>query len=338
MDGEKYKATSLRAQRHALQRFILQKRDIDIIKDVRFDKANRCFQAVLAELKREGKGSIDHHAVIEEGDLKKLYSSLYFQTNTPVVLFTKVQFDIRLYFFRRGAENMHKMTKDSFCIPSDPISGLRYVCKNRDELTKNHREDDKESSGEGVMPEIRGDANCPVASFEKYISKLHPDCNRLWQRTRDSFVECDSCWYCNAPVGEKTLQKFMTGLSKCCELSQTYSNHCIRATGATILSRSSFSPAQIMAVTGHKSVSSLSVYQRVGESEKVAMGQSLTRSLSTQGPSTQRFSEFDNLELEDLNLDDFQDMFPKSSVSSLPTFHKCKVKTITVNHHYHIHH
>ena len=121
VDGEKYKATSLRAQRHALQRFILQERDIDIIKDVRFEKATRCFQAVLAELMREGKGSIDHHAVIEEGDLKKLYSSLYFQTNTPVGLFNKVQFDIR---------------KDSFCIRSDPSSGLRYVCKNRNELTK----------------------------------------------------------------------------------------------------------------------------------------------------------------------------------------------------------
>jgi hypothetical protein len=45
-------------------------------------------------------------------------------------------------------------------------------------------------------------------------------------------------------------------------LSQIYTNHSIRATGATILGRNC-SMAQIMAVTGHKSASSVAVYQRV---------------------------------------------------------------------------
>jgi hypothetical protein len=35
----------------------------------------------------------------------------FFSPNTPFGLYNKVQWDIRLYFLRRGAENMRSMTK-----------------------------------------------------------------------------------------------------------------------------------------------------------------------------------------------------------------------------------
>ena len=77
---------------------------------------------------------------------------------------------------------------------------------------------------------------------------------RLWQRPRDSFVESDSVWYCNARVGEKKLSTFLSCLSKAADLSRIYTNHSIRATGASILSKSMYGPSQVMAITGHKSV------------------------------------------------------------------------------------
>jgi integrase len=80
-------------------------------------------------------------------------------------------------------------------------------------------------------------------------------------------------------MGQKVLGAFMSELSKSCELSQIYTNHSIRATGATVLSKGRFGAAQIMAVTGHKSVQSLSVYQRVHDEEKIQMGKTLSESL-----------------------------------------------------------
>ena len=71
----------------------------------------------------------------------------------------------------------------------------------------------------------------------------------------------------------------MSQLSQLCSLSLKYTNHSIRTTGATLLSRAMFNPAQIMAVTGHKSVSSLSVYQRVSDEEKMAMGKAIGNSV-----------------------------------------------------------
>ena len=84
---------------------------------------------------------------------------------------------------------------------------------------------------------------------------------RLWQYPRDTYYEEDNEWFCNKPVGRDTLGAFMTKLSNKCGLSQNYANHTIRPTGATILSRQHFSNSQIMVVAGHKSVSSLAVYQ-----------------------------------------------------------------------------
>ena len=118
-----------------------------------------------------------------------------------------------------------------------------------------------------------------MTSYELYISKLHPDLERLWQRPLSIFSEKDDVWYAKVPMGQKTLAVFMSELSKSCQLSQIYTNHSIRATGATVLSKGMYGPAQIMAVTGHKSVQSLSVYQRVDDEEKLQMGKTLSESL-----------------------------------------------------------
>ena len=157
---------------------------------------------------------------------------------------------------------------------------MKYVQKIVDELTKNHRENDKENCGDGFMPEMPGNPLCPVKSFESYLEKLNPSCDRLWQRPKISFLPEEECWYSNSPIGVKKLQKFMPELSEKCMLSKRYTNHSIRATGATILSHQNFNPAQIMSVSGHKSVSSLSVYQHVGGDEEIKMGKAIAHRLS----------------------------------------------------------
>ena len=69
----------------------------------------------------------------------------------------------------------------------------------------------------------------------------------------------------------------MENLSKACELSNHYTNHCIRVTGATKLARcGKYIAKQIMSITGHKSIQSLCIYQRVKEDEMLMMGLSLT--------------------------------------------------------------
>ncbi|CAC5408693.1 unnamed protein product [Mytilus coruscus] len=122
--------------------------------------------------------------------------------------------------------------------------------------------------------------------FEHYDTlKLDEALGHFYMDVRKSdgnhqFCEEDPTWYYNIPVGEKTLGNFMSYLSKKCNLSEIYTNHSIRATGATVLAKNSYCNAQIMVVTGHKSVASLSLYQRVDNDDKIRMGQTLTESIT----------------------------------------------------------
>ena len=338
VDGGKYKTSSLENLRHSLNRYLNYTSQLDIIKDKEFTDANLSYRTMLTELKKEGLGITKHYPVINSTDLDKLYQSYLFNVDIPTGLMNKVHFEIRLYFMRRGAENMHKMTKATFQIFRDPESGLTYVKKAVDEMTKNHREDNKENCGDGCMPEMPGNPICPVASFESYLNKLNPNCDRLWQRPKSSFLPEESYWYTNSPIGEKKLQQFMPSLSEKCMLSKRYTNHSIRATGATILSQKMFSPAQIMSVSGHKSVSSLTVYQRVNESEKNNMGQAINNYIHPneiqvvkKSDNTSNINplhhEFNDLVLEDLALDDFINQHQPT----LPIFYKCSNITVNIN-------
>ena len=68
----------------------------------------------------------------------------------------------------------------------------------------------------------------PVGSFEFYISRLHASCQALFQ-TPNHFKKAESRWFRNEPLGKKK------NISSKAELSERYTNHCIRASTITAL-------------------------------------------------------------------------------------------------------
>lgn len=200
----------------------------------------------------------------------------------PRELQNKVMFDIRYYFCRCGGENIEEMTKDTFELKYDIDTKMSYVKKVKDELTKNHKEGDHKIIT-GFMPQLlAADGHphklCPVRSFENYIFHLHPESNRLWQLPKKWIPPNKVIWYCKRAMGHSPIDSFMSDLSQLCNLSQRYTNHCIRVTGATRLGQK-FTQKQVMSVTGHKSIESLAIYQRVQADEKLMMGMWLTYNL-----------------------------------------------------------
>lgn len=112
------------------------------------------------------------------------------------------------------------------------------------------------------MYEVPGDVNCPVTSFEKYLSKLHPKIDCLWQRPLDSFEPDSQIWYCMAPLGKGKLAGMMGDISKLAHMSKRYTNHCIRATTISELDRNGIEARHMVRVTGHKSEMSIRSYSR----------------------------------------------------------------------------
>ena len=288
-DGQLFKKSSIEGIRYSLNRFLKKlpnNETFDLLKDTSFAKSNDSFKLALQEIKNAGRAETEHHEPLSDSDRQKLYTSLFFNTDTPTGLYNKVQFDLRYYFANRGAENMHTMTKTSFRLMTDSDTGLRYVRK-VDAMTKNHRENESNDSGpDGRMVETHT-ADCPVESYLKYLSKLHPNQDRLWCYPKDSYDSNDECWFTMKPVGVNTLRLFLSDLSKKCGLSQVYTNHSIRTTTGTLLHQSRFSLREMQSVTGHKSIASLAVYQRTSTSQKLDMAQALHSKIAGQKENTQ---------------------------------------------------
>jgi hypothetical protein len=275
-DGELYCKSSLLGIRFGLQRFYSS--SMDIIKDPEFKEANSVFYAEIAHLKREGKAKTEHKPPINNDDMKKLYESGLFSQNQPDTLQNKVFFDIMLHFCRRGRQNLRALRKTDFSVKID-ASGVKYVEKIKDELTKNRRETD-EAQETQTMFETRNSV-CPVLSFEKYISHLNPQNEYLFQRPKRAVKESDNVWYDNMVVGQRTLGDKMKNLSRSAQLSYLYTNHSIRATTISILDECGYEARHIMAVSGHRSENSIRSYAaKTSLSKKRKMSEALSSTLS----------------------------------------------------------
>ena len=148
-------------------------------------------------------------------------------------------------------------------------TGISYAKKIKEKLSKNHKEGDQEIIT-GFMLQML-DMNkkphylCPIHSYENYIWHLNPKIDALWQRPFNKIPKSGNVWYAVTVLGHNPIEKFMSKLSGICSLIDYYTNHCICVMGATNLTRSNFTAKQGMSVTGHKSVQSLAIYQKVRE-------------------------------------------------------------------------
>ena len=78
--GELYKATTFENFRYSLNRYLKSPpvmKTYNIISSHSFTEANECFKAALCEIKKAGKGAVEHYPMITLTDLRKLYSSIY---------------------------------------------------------------------------------------------------------------------------------------------------------------------------------------------------------------------------------------------------------------------
>ena len=97
-----------------------------------------------------------------------------------------------------------------------------------------------------------GGALCPVKAFEEHLTFLHPHCNALFQ-TFDKKTRL----FKNEPMGKNTLASMMKKISTRAGLSQTYTNHCVRATTVSNLYKAGVDTKHIFAITKHKDERSL---------------------------------------------------------------------------------
>ena len=92
----------------------------------------------------------------------------------------------------------------------------------------------------------------------------------MWQRPKPN-IPSEGPWYTSAPLGINTLGAKVKTISAKAGCSQKYTNHSLRAATVTVLDEAGYASRDIMAITGHKSESSLKHYARTNNAKKKEM-------------------------------------------------------------------
>ena len=123
----------------------------------------------------------------------------------------------------------------------------------------------------------------------------------------------EAIWYCNVAVGVNTLGNMMSNLSRKYDLSQRYTNHCLRVTGLQVLDEAQIEGRHIIRVSGHKRTDSVENYARkLSAAKKRKISGILTNYCASNSPNICHNEEImssssheKNVEIE--NADSFSD-------------------------------
>ena len=277
-DGSPFSKNSLKAARGALQRHLSTAgQTINIFNDQIFSRANKVLDGVLKQRKKDGlERQVQHKAPISEADWKLLqeYFSGIDDTNDAVKLTYYVWFHLTLHFCLRGGEMQAAIKKDDLVFFT--VDGKEILKLGPSYMSKNHqgglRGTDWSSAGVIEDPQ-------QIAAIKRYVSKLHPDVDRIFQRAmgKRELSNETPCWFAKSALSHNLLSTMMKRLSSAAGLSQPYTNHCVRSTSITHLKQAGIQYHQICSVSGHRNVQSLEAYDQPSVSDTVSMAAAISR-------------------------------------------------------------
>ncbi|XP_061181336.1 uncharacterized protein LOC133189918 isoform X4 [Saccostrea echinata] len=157
-------------------------RDINVERDKEFDSSNEMLKLSVTFL-----------------DLRKIYASRAVALHDRHTLQNKVWLDINLYFGSFTRQLLRNMNKSSFVSYVDNNDGRKYYCITDPNVSPNLST---------RMYEQPGKSECPVHSFELYLSKLNPNVNVFFvQPTSDEEFNRSGCWYSPNAIGVNSHSK-----------------------------------------------------------------------------------------------------------------------------------
>ena len=246
-------------------------RAMNILVDKEFLPANKMFEARCKSYVREGNPKPKHYPSIGEGDMKKIMTYLK-PYESPTKLVQYVWFMLAFNLARRGREGWTNMTKSSFEYKSDD-NEEEYLTMSASETTKNWQ--GGSSSNAWDYSDVRIHASNKLdppknflAVYRFYLSKLNPDCDKLFQRPKGKNWSKDGFWFDKAPMGKNTIGSMLSSISKSAGTSIVYTNHSVRATAITAMYQAGIDRSHICRITKHKREESLKPYISEPSSEQ----------------------------------------------------------------------
>ena len=261
-NGKPYSPNALAVIRSALLKTLVSppfERPIDIVNDRAFNDANRVFKEKTESLKKLNRPSPQAKTQITEGDMQKLGKYFSDFSTDAWKLLHFVWFGLCYYFGSRGRYCWRSLNKNSFMLERDEEKDVflteKDFCNEKTVGAQSHQ---------NCSRDMRVYDAKLISAFQLFMEKRSPDCDSLFVYPKQKWSKKvnfgDSYWFGTRVVGPHTILKFMPTMSKRAQLSQRYTQTCVRSSMMSILSKAGVSPKDIVKATKYQFENGLNAY------------------------------------------------------------------------------
>lgn len=264
--------------------------------DPRFKALHNTCDSEFRSLHEDGIGTEKKSAaIITKEDEDRLWDSGVLSTKTPDGLQKAVFYYLGKVCCLRGGEEQRSLKLSQFTRLHNPE---RYIYTEHGSKNRNggFYQLHVENKVVPIFKNPEAGSRCLVSLLDLYIEKLPPIA-----KTQDLFY-CRSLqkydpergpWYSNQPRGKHYLSEMVKNMCKDAKVEGQFTNHSLRATGATELFRNNVPEKVIQEFTGHRSIKCLRQYEKPSMEQKMIASNVLTTSEEECGTSGTTHSSHD---------------------------------------------
>ena len=304
--------------------------------DTHFKELHGACDATFRTLHQQGIGTTKKSAdIITQETEDMLWDRNVLDTTDPDKLQKAVFFYIGKVCCLRGGEEQRQLKLSQFVRCSNPD---RYVytehgSKNRNGGFYQLHVDNKTVQ---ILRNSEAGKRCLFSLLELYMEKLPPEAKKndiFYCRPLQCFKDKEF-WYSAQPRGKHFLNNMVKSMFQEANIPGNFTNHSLRASGATELFRHEVPEKIIQEHTGHRSVGSLRQYEKVGLEQKQATCNILIGSGNDFNTEVQKIRDGSSVPGHSLSMLSYGksvDKLPLQLPSIAPVFSNQGVVNFTVN-------
>ena len=298
-DKGEYEPSSLRSMFASFERYLKKKNGFSIMMDKGFERARKALQSKQKELKQKGKGNKPNASVaLSEDEVKLLYEKELLGISSREALLNTVWFNNTIHFGLRGCKEHRDMCWGDVK-PRKNANGEEYL-EYFERQTKT-RTGDNPRDVRKVTPKMYAIPTNPPEKDPVFVYKFYAEKRPNEMNTDEApfylavnhckKVSSDKSWFKKSAIGVNTLNSLMKRMAEKAGLGPNISNHSGRKTMMQTLTNNDVPPTDIVQLSGHKNLQSVTNYSTVTQNQQMKMSRALANLATCKESSTSSISE-----------------------------------------------
>ena len=280
-NGEEYTPRSLYLLLSGLQRHMRKLKpleSINVFQDVHYKPLKNVCDSIFKRLHQKGIGTETKQTpVLSPDDEAKLWETII-DINSPKGLLRAVFFCNGKNFCLRGGQEqrdlkLSQLTRETKLVDGKALGCYVYCENGSKNRPGNFASLNLENKVVHQFENVKNPEKCHVRILDKYLSLIPQEAYKsdVFYLTPLASKPADPSkpWFTTTPIGRNKLGVMLKQMCQDAGIDGRYSNHSLRAAGATTMFQAGVPEKLMQQRTGHRSIEGLRRYERTSETQLV---------------------------------------------------------------------